>query len=394
MSGWGNRVGGAKESAMDWLRLWWRQSDHYDRLSAHLQARGMDTVTRATISVISMSSGLVALLTIWSATGPRGVAQVGCALAACGGATIGALLWALRWPTRAQSIRYAVLCNASIALATLAQSEPNAALLACTTFATLAGYIALFHTAPLMAYNFAIASVIGAVEAIRVAAKFNIVAALCAYAVLLLLNLAVPFGIQVVAHVLGADAVRAERDQLTGLLTRHAFQRRGKARLEKCREQRAHFVITVIDLDRFKELNDNYGHSTGDDALVSVARALRDTNDDTAVIGRSGGEEFVVADIWHPDDVSRRAQQLCDVIAALPFAITASVGTAGIHPAHRAGEGGDFILLELVAAADAAMYSAKRRGGNQAGHHEWPFPPPLELFTEDETDSRNDGISA
>src|ERR1039457_4871992 len=105
MSGWGNRVGGAKESAMDWLRLWWRQSDHYDRLSAHLQARGMDTVTRATISVISMSSGLVALLTIWSATGPRGVAQVGCALAACGGATIGALLWALRWPTRAQSIR-------------------------------------------------------------------------------------------------------------------------------------------------------------------------------------------------------------------------------------------------------------------------------------------------
>jgi diguanylate cyclase (GGDEF)-like protein len=379
---------------MYWLRLWWRQSDHYDRLTSHLQARGMDTVTRATISVISMSSGLVALLTIWSATGPRGVVQVGCALAACGGAAIGALLWALRWPTRAQAIRYALLCNASIALATLAQSEPNAALLACTTFATLAGYIALFHTAPLMAYNFAIASVVGAVEGIRVAAKFNIVAALCAYALLLLLNLAVPFGIQVVAHVLGADAVRAERDQLTGLLTRHAFQRRGKARLEKCREQRAHFVITVIDLDRFKELNDNYGHSTGDDALVSVARALRDTNDDTAVIGRSGGEEFVVADIWHPDDVSRRAQQLCDVIAALPFGITASVGTAGIHPAHRAGEGGDFILLELVAAADAAMYSAKRRGGNQAGHHDWPLPPPLDSVADDETDYRSDGISA
>ena len=79
-------------------------------------------------------------------------------------------------------------------------------------FATLAAYIALFHTAPMMAYNFAIASVVGAVEGIRVAAKFNIVAALCAYALLLLLNLAVPFGIQVVVHVLGADAVRAERD--------------------------------------------------------------------------------------------------------------------------------------------------------------------------------------
>ena len=184
--------------------------------------------------MIGLSSGLVVLGTIWSATGPRGVVQVACALAAGGGATIGALLWALRWPTRAQAIRYAVLCNASIALATLAQHEPNAAMLACTTFATLAGYIALFHTAPLMAYNFAIVSVIGAVEGIRVAARFNIVAALCAYALLLLLlNLAVPFGIQVVVHVLGADAVRADRDQLIGLLNRLAFHRRAKARLEQ-----------------------------------------------------------------------------------------------------------------------------------------------------------------
>jgi diguanylate cyclase (GGDEF)-like protein len=394
MSGSGNRVAGAKESAMGWLKLWWRQSDHYERLSAHLQARGMDTLTRATISLIGVALALVSVGTIWSGTGPRGFVQVGCALAGGSGALIATLLWLLRWPTRAQAVRYAVLCNASIALAALAQHEPNAAMLACTTFATLAGYIALFHTAPLMAYNFTIAGVVGAVEGIRVAAQFNIVAALSAYALLLLLNLAVPFGIQVIVHVLGTDAVRAEHDQLTGLLTRHAFQRRGKARLEKCREQRAHFVITVIDLDRFKELNDNYGHSTGDDALVSVANALRDTNDDTAVIGRSGGEEFVVADIWHPDDVNRRAQQLCDVIAALPFGITASVGTAGLHPAYRPGEGGDFILLELVAAADAAMYSAKRRGGNQAGHHEWPLPPPLELFIEDETDSRSDGLSA
>jgi diguanylate cyclase (GGDEF)-like protein len=379
---------------MGWLRLWWRQSDHYDRLSSHLAARGMAGLIRATISLIGVVLALVSVGTIWSPLGPHGIVQVTCALAGGCGATIGALLWALRWPTRAQAIRFAVLSNASIALAALAQSEPNAALLACTAFATLAGYIALFHTSPLMTYNFAIAGVVGAVEAIRVAAKFNVVAALCAYALLLLLNLAVPFGIQVVVHVLGADAMRAERDQLTGLLNRRAFNRRGKLRVEQCREQRAHFVITVIDLDRFKQLNDSYGHSTGDDALVSVARALRDTTDDTAVIGRSGGEEFVIADLWHPEEVSRRAQQLCDVIAALPFGITASIGTAGIHPAYRPGEGGDFLLIELIAAADAAMYVAKRRGGNQAGHHVWPLPPPLDRLADDETGYRSDGISA
>jgi diguanylate cyclase (GGDEF)-like protein len=243
-----------------------------------------------------------------------------------------------------------------------------------------------------MAYNFAVASVIGAVEAIRMAAQVNIVAALASYSVLLLLNLAVPFGVQVVVHVLGTDAVRAERDQLTGLLNRHAFQQRAKARLDQGRGQVAHFVITVIDLDRFKQLNDNYGHNTGDDALASVARALRDTTDDTAVICRSGGEEFVIADIWHPDEIGRRAQQLCEVIAALPFSITASVGTAGVHPAYPAGNSGD-LLVELIAAADAAMYVAKRRGGNQARHHPWP-PPPHDPVGADEDDYRSDGVSA
>jgi len=375
---------------MGWLGLWWRQPDYYDELSSHLQARGMDGLTRAIISVVTLSTGLVALGTIWSATGPRGVVQIACGLAACGGATIGALLWALRWPTRVQAILYALLCNASIVLATVAQGEPNAALLGCTTFAIMASYIALFHTAPLMTYNFAIASVIGAVEAIRISAKFNIVAALCAYTLLVVLNLAVPFGVQVVVHVLGADAVRAERDQLTGLWTRRAFRRRAKARLEQGRDQLAHVVITMIDLDRFKQLNDTYGHRTGDDALVAVAHALRDTTDDTAVIGRSGGEEFVIAAIWHPDEIGRRAQQLCDVIAALPFGITASIGTANIH---SAGDSGD-LLFELISAADDAMYVAKRRGGNQASHYEWPLPPALELFTDNETDSRTDGISA
>ena len=149
-----------------------------------------------------------------------------------------------------------------------------------------------------------------------------------------------------------------------------------------------------LDLDRFKQLNDNYGHSTGDDALASVAHALRDTTDDTAAICRSGGEEFVIADIWHPDEVEPRSQQFCDVIAALPFRITASIGTAGIHPAHRAGDGVD-LLAELIAAADGAMYAAKRRGGNQTGHHHhWPLPPRLDSFDADESDYRGDGLTA
>lgn len=280
----------------------------------------------------------------------------------------------------------------SIALIALAQSDPSIAMFACTTFAAVAFYIALCHTAPLMACNFAIASVVGAAIGVRIAALDGLLSAVCAFSVVLVLNLSVPFGVQAVVHVLGADAVRGERDQLTGLFTRRAFHRRAKACLEQGSQQHAYVVVSVIDLDRFKQLNDNYGHSTGDDALVSVSRALRDTTGDAAVIGRSCGEEFVIAEVWNPDEVDGRAQQLCDEIAALPFGITASVGTAGVYPAYRTGSRSD-LLIELIAAADAAMYTAKRRGGNQAGHHQWPLPPPLVSYADDETDYR-DGVSA
>ena len=379
---------------MAWLRVWWRQSDHYDQLSSHLQARGMDTLTRATISVIASGLAVVALATIWSTTGPRCVVSLACTLTASVCAAGGALLWATRWPSRTAAIRFVTVATASIALIALAQHHTVVGVLTCTAFAATASYIALFHTAPVLAIHFAVASTVGGFEASRMASRYNLISGVSAYLLLLLLTLVVPFGIQVVVHVLGADAVRAESDQLTDLLTRRAFRRRANARLEQGRDQLGHFVVTMIDLDQFKQLNDNYGHRTGDDALVSVARALRDTTDDTAVIGRSGGEEFVVADIWHPNEVSHRAQQLCDVIAALPFGITASIGTAGIHPAYRAGSDDDDLLFELISAADDAMYTAKRRGGNQASHYEWPLPlPPLSNFTEDETDYR-DGVSA
>jgi diguanylate cyclase (GGDEF)-like protein len=380
-------------NAIRWFGPWWRQADHYYELSSILKARGLATFARLTISAVAAGLAADALATIWTPTGPRTAVQLTCTLAAGAGAAIGSLVWALRWPTRATAVRFTLMASISIALIALGQSDPAIAMGTCTAFATLACYLALFHTPPLLVYNIAIASVICAEEAVRMAVKYNILTGICAFALMLLLNLGVPLGVQVVVHLLGADAVLAERDQLTGLLTRRAFRRQAKACLQQASEELAHVVIAVIDLDRFKQLNDNYGHRTGDDALVAVARALRDTADDTAVIGRSGGEEFVIADLWHPGDVSGKARQLCDVIAALPFDTTASIGTVGIHPAHGVGDS-DHLLVELIAAADAAMYVAKRRGGNQVSHHEWPLPTPLDIVTDDETGYRSGGISA
>ncbi|MEE3063652.1 MAG: GGDEF domain-containing protein [Actinomycetota bacterium] len=342
-------------------------------MSAHLATRRMDTVTRVAIAAIAGSLSVTAGATIWSSLGPRTPVGVICAALGCIGAAIVAALWALHWPGRGQAVRLTVLGNASIVLTTLSQTGPISAVLACMTFATLASYISLFHTAPLMLYNFVITALVGAYEFVRLAERYGIVAASCGYEVLLILNLAVPFGVQAVVYVLRADALQSERDQLTGLLNRGGFERRAKVLAEKLSEEFGHLVIAVIDLDRFKQLNDLHGHGTGDAALVSVARALRDTSDDATVIGRSGGEEFVIAAGWNPDEVDGRAQMLCEAIARLPFRITASVGTAGARPDPRVHEP-ESLIAALTVAADDAMYVAKRRGGNQVGHHRAPIP--------------------
>lgn len=378
---------------MNRVRSWWRQPDHYDELNALLQARGVAPLLRRALSGASLAVALIALATIPSTTGPRGVVGVTCTLAAAGAAATVAVLWALSLPTRVQATWYVVICNVTAALAVLAQHSPGAAMLGCTVFSALAAYIALFHAAPLLTYHATVAMVIAAIEAVRIAHQTNVVTALASYAVVLLLNLGLPFGIQTVGSMLGVDAVLAERDELTALLTRRAFHRRAEMRLKQGLDLGGHFVATVIDLDRFKQLNDSHGHRTGDDALASVARALRDTTDDTAVICRSGGEEFVIAEIWPPSEVGGKAQQLCDVIAALPFGITASVGTAGFYPDRWRGESGD-LLTELIAAADDAMYVAKRRGGNQTHHHDWPLQAAPDSAENHRTGYGSEGLTA
>src|SRR5258708_16306204 len=95
---------------------------------------------------------------------------------------------------------------------------------------------------------------VGGCEGLRMGERSNIASAIAAYSLLLLLNLAVPFGIQVVVHVLGADAVHAERDQLTGLLTRRAFHRRAQSWLVHGRPPHAHVAVQRIFPSSFKLL--------------------------------------------------------------------------------------------------------------------------------------------
>jgi len=155
----------------------------------------------------------------------------------------------------------------------------------------------------------------------------------------------------------------AETDALTGLSNRHHFVREAAQTLAKCQKNGADATLIMIDLDRFKQINDRYGHAVGDWVLRKFAEVERTTCGNLARIGRLGGEEFAML---LPETNSTDAQELaerCRLASAsidssesgYQFNISASFGIADTRSA-------GYELHKLLTQADEAMYRAKNDG--------------------------------
>lgn len=289
-------------------------------------------------------------------------------VAVAGGAA-GVALWVWRWPTRAQSIAFALVTNTAIALACLAYPNSLAAVLGCIAFATNGAYLAFFHSTHLVLYNFVVAAAVGVTQATRLAMEGHVALAAVDLYLVAQINIAMPLAIHILVRELGNDLVHADLDPLTGLLNRRAFHHKTLRLLMARPATNRYLVVGLVDLDDFKAVNDAHGHSVGDQALVDVAQALRVAAGETAVIARSGGEEFLIADTAPTGDPSKLAQRICDAVAAQPARVTASVGTV-CATLDNARDGAHKVLVDqLIEAADEAMYRAKRNGGNQSHHN-------------------------
>ncbi|MCW2553069.1 MAG: diguanylate cyclase [Mycobacterium sp.] len=361
-------------STLERIRWWWGQPDHYVWFSSYLHARGLATMARAVLAVTSASFALIFFAMLWSSAPPDGAVRVVLSILSVVSGTGCALLWVLRWPTKSESIAFAAAASVSIATATLAQSDPTIALVACTAFVAVSGYIAVFHTAVCMVANVVLVVVVPAVPAVALVTTHGVIRAASEYGLVLVVNIAVPFGLQILVHALGADLLNADRDPLTGLLNRRAFYERVGELVAIHGLSESHLVVAMIDLDRFKQLNDTEGHAAGDRVLKAVGHVLREHTRPSAVVGRVGGEEFLVADVFADPRQAALGQRLCDAVAALPHAITASIGIASAR-CDQFVERHDpnLVITALIASADSAMYDAKRNGGNRSRQRVGPL---------------------
>ena len=162
-------------------------------------------------------------------------------------------------------------------------------------------------------------------------------------------------------------AYQADHDMLTGLLDRNGFV---KALEAATHDQKSPSALLFVDLDRFKELNDEHGHRIGDRVLVEVARRIRSAIRRSDVLARFGGDEFVV--VLHEsteEDAARFAERVLDALDApivvdrRTLKVAASIGIASTPTT-----GSD--SAELLHQADLAMYRAKSEGRARVAHFE------------------------
>ena len=157
----------------------------------------------------------------------------------------------------------------------------------------------------------------------------------------------------------------SKQDSLTGLLNRataiHAIR-------NTLKNSQGHHILIMLDIDRFKQLNDNYGHQFGDKALHRAASRLKSALRRDDIFGRLGGDEFIILlkDVAYSMDLYARLENLCSLIGSAlePEAhISGSLGTAA-YP-----EDGT-VFEELYEKADIALYHAKKHGRSQYAVYE------------------------
>jgi diguanylate cyclase (GGDEF)-like protein len=159
----------------------------------------------------------------------------------------------------------------------------------------------------------------------------------------------------------------ATRDDLTGLLNRKAFLDMAGELLGDRAVTQGVGALILADLDNFKAVNDTHGHAAGDVALQAFAGACRDTVRSTDLVGRYGGEEFV---LLIPGASSARAEHIAEEIsrrlAQVPTANGLLMPTVSYGVALYDADTTD--LEDLIAAADGALYTAKSLGRNRTVH--------------------------
>jgi diguanylate cyclase (GGDEF)-like protein len=157
----------------------------------------------------------------------------------------------------------------------------------------------------------------------------------------------------------------ATTDPLSKTLNRHAFFERGQMEIDRARRYNGALSLLMIDIDRFKQINDTFGHPIGDQVIASISDTCRHSLRSSDLFGRVGGEEFAIllpdTDLGAALIVAERLRIALESHIETPtgiLSVTVSIGVAQLSM-------NEPLLQELISRADIYLYAAKRTGRNR-----------------------------
>jgi diguanylate cyclase (GGDEF)-like protein len=345
--------------------------DEYRFATKALRASGYLRVLKVAIAGLCLSMAVLGWIVQFHPLGPHGAVLRLIHLVVSSSAAVVGIGWLIgRWPTYPMALAFVVWADISLAIAAAVLSAPESRLCATIHIGLIGVFVAFLLGKRVLAAHCAFATML-IIALTAYSAVVDHVPWFDLYiffAPALSSVVVLPIVIQAVIEG-GRHAVRrtvrdALHDPMTGL-----YNRRGMyaAASKLATDRRSDLLVAaVIDLDQFKDLNDNHGHDQGDAALKTLADALRSCIRSGDIVARTGGDEFVViAALDSIEVVDRFIERLRIALLTAADAVTASVGIAWQS---NSDDYDDHVLNAVLRRADTAMYDAKRQGGNQVIH--------------------------
>ena len=349
-----------------WLREWFSLPIRYDWLRNYLEARGLERLARHSAAALLLACALLwSLMVIGEnhSMAPLGIAvAIGSAIT-CTGFSI---LWAVRWPPAGMSKAFVLALAVFGALLFLSQPAHPVDGACIVGFLFVNSYAACVHTRRFLAAPIAIGLLVTGVYFARVAAEGDLIRAFNDCTFYLVAIVVIPLCFQYMVYLLSSDADDSDFDPLTALLNRRGFDRAVRQLVGTPRgDETTELSFVMIDLDRFKSINDTFGHPVGDEVLIAVGEILRRACGSGAPFARIGGEEFVVAYAGDRSVACAIAEHVRRRLLDTRWCLTASFGIASAPLLDDETSDTEWLTEHLLRVADQLMYTAKRAGGDR-----------------------------
>ncbi|RMI30400.1 GGDEF domain-containing protein [Nocardia stercoris] len=346
---------GAEVTGWRAVGAWWHDRLDYRWLVRTLDARGALPVMKGIAALVGAVLAVILTMDLKSTSGPAGAWSLVTTFNIVFSVAWACYWWYAPWPSEKTSLILMASADVLTTAQCLVDSDRLFGALGLMRLVIPGGYLAIFHGPRILTVHSAwsVLSVLTLTWLTVHDAESDGLASVSIVLTMVSVTALVLPALQLCYWILRMDALT---DPLTGLLNRRGLDYYVSSWFQPGIHDS--IALMTIDLDRFKQVNDTFGHRVGDEVLVRTAACLLAARPPASIVTRSGGEEFVVLAPLDAGAAMSEAERLCQAVAAAIGPVTASIGVAVTADDTRPDP------EQLLRRSDSAMYRAKQLGGN------------------------------